>query len=367
MTELEHSTAATPEGATQTMDGSAAQPSERSVGESGGQATIQHYQVVKDQGFVPESRKKEMIRSVLYLFLSTIIYVVNFHYFVAPSKFAPGGIGGVVAIVKHVFHVSGSTNGIDFSSLLFVLVNVALLALFYRHLTRDFLWKTLAEAALMTGLLFVLDNFIDPAYRFSIAWDAEAGALNTNPDTGLRLIAAIFGGVFCGLCLQFALRVNASTGGTDIIAVVLQQKNPGKSVPVMIFLVNSAVVLVSAFIYKDNLMPVFLSLIYMFVSTKTSDAMMCGIKSAMKFVVISEYGEQISREVIERMGHGVTATPAKGMFEGHEKTMLICVIQPRQIVQFKRIIEKYPNTFAYIETVNEIVGKFNHPRTHKEK
>ena len=361
MTELEHQSAAA------TEENAQVTPSQQVVTASGTQTAEKHYHVVKDQGFVPESRKKELMRSILYLFLSTVIYVINFHYFVAPCKFAPGGIGGIVAIVKHLFHVSGSANGIDFSSLLFVLANVALLALFHRHLGRDFLWKTMAEAALMTGLLFVLDNFIDPAYRFSIAWDAASGTLNTNPDMGLRLVAAIFGGVFCGLCLQFALRVNASTGGTDIVAVVLQQKNPGRSVPFTIFLVNSAVVLVSTFIYKDNLMPVFLSLIYMFTSTKTSDAMMCGVKSAMKFVVISEYGEQISREVIERMGHGVTATPARGMFEGHEKTMLICVIQARQVVQFKRIIEKYPNTFAYIETVNEIVGKFNHPRAHKEK
>ena len=57
--------------------------------------------------------------------------------------------------------------------------------------------------------------------------------------------------------------------------------------------------------------------------------------------------------------NGVTVTPAEGMFERKEKQLLICIIKPRQVAGFQEILKKYPDTFAYVGQVNEIIGKFN--------
>ena len=86
---------------------------------------------------------------------------------------------------------------------------------------------------------------------------------------------------------------------------------------------------------------------------------MQGSKSALKFEVITEHADEISKEIILQLGHGVTITPAEGMFEHRKKQLLICVINPRQTAKFTSIISKYPGTFAYVGSVNEIIGKFN--------
>ena len=87
--------------------------------------------------------------------------------------------------------------------------------------------------------------------------------------------------------------------------------------------------------------------------------MMISSKSALKFEVVTEYAEEISKDIIEKLGHGVTVTPAVGMFEHHNKQLLICVISPRQVSKFQAIIRNYPDTFAYVGSVSEVIGKFN--------
>ena len=250
--------------------------------------------------------------------------------------------------------ISSNEGSIDYSTFLMVLVNVPLLIIAARVLNKPFAIKTFITALVMTAVMFMLTNFIDPTYeKFTIAKTPEV------TDVGTRLVSAILGGAMGGVSLACAFKVNASTGGADVVGAMLQKKYPHFGVGAMIFVVNSVIMAISIFVYQDNLMPVFLSLIYMFATSVVCDAIMQGSKSALKFEVITEHADEISKDIIEEIGHGVTTTPAKGMFEGREKKLLICVIKPRQISKFQAIVARYPDTFAYVGSVNEIIGKFN--------
>lgn len=312
------------------------------------------YSVKEDDWHV--KKKNKYVESAIFIFLAGFLYGLGYHYFVATCKFAPGGIGGVVAMIQYASgSVTTPKEGIDYTTLLMLLLNVPLLAIASKTLDKDFIIKTFLTAVVLTVTMFLLSQVIDRDYKFTIT-------LGKNPDevdTGIRLVSAIIGGAFCGLSLACALKVNASTGGADILGAMLQKKNPHKSVASMILVVNATIMAVSIIIYKDNLMPVFLSLIYIFASTVTCDRIMQGAKSALKFEVITEHAEEISKEIIEELGHGVTITPAKGMFHHKDKNLLICIIRPRQISRFQDIIRKYPETFAYVGSVNEIIGKYN--------
>ncbi len=313
------------------------------------------YGIVKDRDLKPESKGRKFLRTAIYTLLSSISFSFGFHYMVAPSKFAPGGIAGVIALIQFITksNAGGAAAGLDFSPFLLVVVTIPILIPAWKILPKEFSVKTFVNCLLMSVMIFALDNFIDPAYEMSIAGIAEI------TDVGTRIIAAIFGGILSGFSLACALKINSSSGGVDVVAAMVQKKNPHKSVASIIFIINSVVILVSVPIYKDNLMPVYLALIFIFVSMKTSDIMLQGSKSALKFEVITEHGEEISKEIIEKLGHGVTVTPAEGMFERKEKQLLICIIKPRQVAGFQEILKKYPDTFAYVGQVNEIIGKFN--------
>lgn len=321
---------------------------------------IVKYSVAKDDWVVPENKNKKMLSSVVFVFLAAAFYALGFHYFVDPCNFAPGGIGGVVAMVKYIMFGkdAGATGGIDYSSLLFVLCNIPLLIPAYKILSKEFVVKTAVVAVLIAIMMFLLDNFIDPEKKFSIEYACRIAGMD-GIDMGTRLLSALVGGAVCGLSLACGLKTNASTGGADIVGAMIQKKNPHKSIASMIFAVNGVIFAVSFFVYGNDTLPVFLSLIYTYTTTKTCDFIMYGTKNALKFEVITEHAEEISKEIIEKLGHGVTVTPAEGMFEHKNKVLLICVIKPRQTVQFQEIILRYPETFAYVGTVSEVIGKFN--------
>ena len=301
----------------------------------------------------PESVRMKKTRVLIFTLLSAVFYSVSFHYLVQTCNFAPGGISGILAMIKHVLHISDSTSKtFDYSALVMLVLNVPILLIAMRSLSKEFIINTAMNVFLVTVFLMLLDN-IDKDCVFTVTQKPS------EMDVGVRLVSAVIGGALGGVSLAFALKVNESTGGADVIGAMVQKKNPHKSVASMIFMVNCVILLVSIYVYKDNLMPVFLSLIYMFVSSTLCDRILQGAKSALKLEVVTEHAEEISDEIITNLKHGVTITPAKGMFEHKDKSLLICVVQPRQIARFQAIIAKYPETFAYVGQVNEIIGKFN--------
>lgn len=313
-----------------------------------------NYRVKKDEWESKLPRRNKKVVSAVYILLSSVFYALGYHYFVATCKFAPGGLPGIVAMIQYATGATTSNAGtLDFSSLLLVFANVPLLIFAAKILSKEFAIKTFITAFVMTVVMFCLSNFIDPKYKFTIAKVGEVD------DIGTRIIGAVLGGACSGVSLAFALKVNASTGGADVVGAMLQKKFPHMGVGAMVFAVNGVIMAVSIFVYHDNLMPVFLAIISAFANSVVCDRIMQGSKSALKFEVITEHAEEIAKEVIEELGHGVTVTPAKGMFEGKRKSLLICVIKPRQIARFQNIITRYPETFAYVGSVNEIIGKFN--------
>ena len=312
-----------------------------------------NYRVEKDEWEKKTPRLNKNLVYAIYIFLSALFYSVGYHYFVATCKFAPGGLPGIIAMIQFATDATVTPGQTDYSTLILVIVNIPLLIFAARIVGRDFSIKTFLTAAIMTVMMFLLSNFVDPEYKFTIMQKPEVN------DVGERLVGAILGGACSGVSLALALKANASTGGADVVGAMLQKKYPHKGVGSMVFAVNAVIMVASIPVYNDNLMPVFLSLINAFANSVTCDFIMQGAKSALKFEVITEHADEISKAIIEELGHGVTVTPAKGMFEHKKKELLICVIKPRQIAKFQSIIKQYPETFAYVGSVNEVVGKFN--------
>lgn len=313
------------------------------------------YKVYKDEGLSTPDKTTEWIKSIALALLSAVCYSIVFHFFVNPCKFAPGGFSGVVAIVKHITGAQINLSKIDYSMFIIACCNIPLILLSFKLISKKFAIVTFINTSFMSLCMFLLDNFIDPSYSFSVAGTALI------EDVGTRLMAALFGGASCGFSLSLSLKAGGCSGGSDIIGMLIQQKNPRRHIGVLIESLNGIVVAISYFIYKDNLTPVFLSIVYIFMSARTCDFILDYGKRAVKFEVVTasaQATELIAKELIETLGHGVTVLPAEGMFEHKERGLLICVIKPTQVNKFKKIIAKYDNTFAYYDNVYETIGKF---------
>jgi len=116
----------------------------------------------------------------------------------------------------------------------------------------------------------------------------------------------------------------------------------------------------SFFVYGCQFEPVILCLIYCYLSSSISDTILKGGKSAMKFEVVTRQPEELSRQLMQQLRHGVTVLQAEGMYSETPRSLLICVVNRHQVVRFQEILARFPDTFACVSSVNETWGNFKH-------
>ena len=126
---------------------------------------------------------------------------------------------------------------------------------------------------------------------------------------------------------------------------------------------NAAVAVISYFVYDYQMEPVILCILYSFTSSTVSERAMKSGRSAIRFEIITDYPQEISDAIITRLHHSATVVPAKGMYLGKPTNMVICVVNKTQIAALSKIVKQYPNTFAVMSQVSEVMGNFKHLTT----
>lgn len=283
---------------------------------------------------------KTQVSRYLAIALFAVAYAMVYEIFVFPNDFAPAGVNGIVTMIQYLFHFK-----VGYLSLI---VNIPMLAVAFFVLNRSYAFRTLTFILVFSAALLISEQL----------GIAESEIVFHSSDVGGRLLAAIAAGLFNGFLYSMSVRMGGSTGGSDVVGEFIHHAHPEYNTVWIIFTINVVVALGSFFVYDFRYEPVILCAVYIFVNSRTSDAIFKGNRAAAKFEVITTQPEQLSRELIAALHHGCTVIRAEGMYTHSNRAMLICVINRRQVVDFERIIRKYDNTFAYISTVNGIVGNF---------
>ncbi len=273
-----------------------------------------------------------------------IVFALMYQLFVVPNKFAPAGINGIATMVQYKLGFS-----IGYFSLI---INVPLCIYAYFCVNKEFALRSLAFC-LAYSLSYLLFQQLDLS---AIVYDTDGH------DTVFPcLIAGLIGGGVYGICF----RLNASTGGTDIVSKGISKKKPTLNFFWITFALNAVVAVVSLFIYGSgeggfsiDYKPACLCVLYCFLSSFLGNRILQGYKVAYKFLIVSPHTDKIEQEIIERLQHSATRVNGKGIYSEDDKEVLICVVNKHQIVDFKNILRKYPDTFTMIETVSETVGNF---------
>ncbi len=265
-----------------------------------------------------------------------LIMATSYALFVFPNAFAPAGINGLATIVQYLFHIS-----VGYLSLL---INLPLILIAWKKLDADFAKKSLVFTLVFSGVTLIL-NHVDLS---GIVYDSGSSAI----------LGPAAAGVVSGAVYGLVIRLNGSTGGTDIVAAWVHKLHPEVSLVWMIFALNASVAVLSFFVYGYQFEPVILCLLYCYLSSRISDGILKGGKSALKFEVITRHPEELSAKLLQELHHGVTLIPAEGMFSKTPNYLLICVVNRHQVVQFQNILRSFPDTFAYVSNVNETLGNF---------
>lgn len=281
-------------------------------------------------------KRKAMDYAVIVF--SALLLSLSYYIFVFPNEFAPSGIPGFATMLQYLldFNVGYMT----------IIINVPLVIATYLVVGKNYAIRSAVFSALFSAMLLVLEYV--PLDRF---------VYHTANGTS-TIMAPIAGGVVSGFCYGIVMRRNGSTGGTDLVAALTHHYRPEYNLVWIIFSINAAAAVCSYFVYNFTIEPVIMCLVYCFLTSQVSDLMLKGFKEAVKFEIITDQPEELARTLRERLYHGVTEIPARGSFSRKDKTLLICVVNKREIVKFQRILEKFPGSFAYMTAVKETMGNF---------
>lgn len=171
------------------------------------------------------------------------------------------------------------------------------------------------------------------------------------------MLAALIGGALYGTALALVLRINASTGGSDIIGAVIQQKYTATNISWFILAIDAVVIFVGGIVLKD-FVPVMYSFVTLFVGSKATEAITNGFSTAISFSIITSKPEEMKDMIIEKLHRGVTMLKGIGGYTNEDRLMLICVVRKRQLSYFHKIMKEVdPHAFAFSSSTREVMGK----------
>ena len=284
--------------------------------------------------------------------LAALCVAGSLYYFSNYNAFAPGGITGFASIFATLLHAGEISSNM---SLFMVLLNTPifiLVAIFVSKRTGVMLLVYLCfQAGFMMLFRFLHERYGLPYYA----------ALPSDPlyETGNELLFAAIGvGVISGFGFSLMLRRFGASGGTFAISALIKHFHPERSIAWVAFVMDASVVLVSLFVYETGINALIVTLLNIFLSDLLSDFFLQGGKSGYKFEIVTDHPEELSADLLNLLHRGVTAIPARGMYSGKEKTLLICIVRKRQIGAFLKILKKHGTSFSYSAKVNEVYGNF---------
>jgi uncharacterized membrane-anchored protein YitT (DUF2179 family) len=270
----------------------------------------------------------------LMILLGTGLMAIALKGIYDPMQMVTGGFTGIAIIIKEISNpiVEGGvplwlTN---------LVLNVPLFLLALRMKGKAFIARTAVATILLSAwLLFVPEM------------DLVEGDMT---------LAALFGGVLMGAGIGMILMARATTGGTDTMAVLIQQKLRHYTVPGIIQVIDGAVVLLGLSLF--GIRAALYAIVAIFVTAKLSDAILEGFKFSKAVFIVSERHEEVAMAIMEELGRGVTALDAKGLFSGANKQMLYCVVSKKQIVELKDLVLTIDSqAFVIVSDAREVLGE----------
>jgi uncharacterized membrane-anchored protein YitT (DUF2179 family) len=271
------------------------------------------------------------------LLAGTLSLAVAIAFFLVPARLAPGGVTGIASILF---------NSLGFPlSYSYILFNIPLFLLAFWLLGGKFGLKSVIMTLFLSAILLVLEWLQEPIN--------EILGLDLSQDP---LLGAIFGGVLAGFGIGLLLRFGASTGGTDLLAKLIHKWFPLMSLGRWLLLLD-AMVLVGGMVVFANASLGLYSLISLFVTMQAVDWTVEGVDFAKEALVITSHPGQIKEAIFSRLDRGVTFWKAEGGYTGEERTVLYCVLRPRELpVLRKLVMEIDPQAFVVVHDAREVLG-----------
>lgn len=275
--------------------------------------------------------------------IGSFILAAGFVFFINPYNIVPGGVYGIGIVVHQLtkglfpFWPTGIPIG-----LFGLALNVPLTIIGIKVLGPRFGIKTVVGFILTSVFMDLLTMIVGENDPLGLANDV--------------FMASVFGGVIIGFGLGLIFKSKATSGGSDIVAMIIAKYTRLPLGQLMIY-VDSVIVLLGLVVFRDWHIPLY-SWIVIFVTGKVIDITMQGVSYDKTLFIVSSQFELIRDKIINDLNRGGTFIPGKGMFNNADKTIIFTVLNRRELAILEEYIHQVdPKAFVTVMEANEILGE----------
>ncbi|WP_026487451.1 YitT family protein [Caldanaerobius polysaccharolyticus] len=275
---------------------------------------------------------KENIRQKIFDFigisLGTLLTALALNLFLQPNQIAPGGVSGLAIEINYLTGLPTGT--------LTIIINVPLFLIAIKVLGARFGVKTF-YATILLGVLIDLTSGIRPLTNDSI-------------------LAAVYGGLIMGLGLGLVIKYHATTGGTDLAAMVLHKYIKTLTVGRLLLIIDFVIIAIAGIIFNPE--KAMYALAAEFLAIKLIDIIQEGITTNRVALIISKRHKEIISKIMKELDRGATLLEGTGAFSGHHRDVVMCVVDKSQVAKLRDIVRELDDrAFVVILDAYDVIGE----------
>ena len=275
------------------------------------------------------AQKLRQVRSLLLIALGVAMYTFGFVKFNMANALAEGGVAGVTLIIHALYKIDPA-----YTSLI---LNIPLFIMGARVLGRKSLALTIYGTVLLSFFIWF--------------WQQVPVKIVLQND---MMVVAVVAGLFAGAGSGLVFRYGATTGGTDIIGRVIEEKFGFKLGQTLLFV--DALVLTASLVYID-LQHMLYTLVASFVYSQVLTIVQNGGYTVRGMIIITQKSQEAADAILNGINRGVTYLNGQGAYSGNEKNILYVVLNPGEVRNVKAIMADLdPDAFISIIDVDEVVS-----------
>ena len=264
---------------------------------------------------------KRIVIEIAGTILGSFIMALGVSLFLLPNQLSSGGLAGIATITYYLLHIPMGTA--------ILVLNIPLFAIAVYKLGKSFFIKSIVGTITLSYFIDILDKF--------------------PPLTNDRFLACVYGGILMGLGTAILLKVDSSTGGSDLISQLAKSYNPMIRMSNIITIIDSIIVALNVIFFGEIEIGLY-SAIAIYLMGKIIDILFEGIYFTKLVLVISHKNE----EIVQR---GTTGLLGKGMYTQEEKLVLMCAASRGDVGRVKMVARKIdPRCFIIIMNAREVFG-----------
>ena len=277
---------------------------------------------------------KKYYIDIVKILVGSALLAIGLDLFFAPSDIVTGGVTGIGIIIQDLTEKAmGKGIPLSVSNLL---INIPLLILAWIVKGKRFIAKTAVATFALSFFLYVFESF---TYT-----------------SGDMMINTIFGAALSGLGLGLVFSAEATTGGTDLIAAVIQHFNKHLSVATLLMVVDGIVVLAGVIVFGID--KTLYAIIGVYLTSLISDRVVDGFHYSKAIYIISDHSDEIAAEIMRQIDRGVTGFFGQGMYTKKDKKILLCTASAKESVHIRQIAHTIDKSaFMIVTDAREVFGE----------